>query len=243
VRHYVHIGTGNYHAKTARLYEDFGLFTTDRAIAADVAELFNTLTGAARSPSYRKLITAPDDMRAWFLDQVRRTIDAHEAGEEARIAIKLNSLVDARCIRALYEASQAGVPVDVAVRGICCLRAGVAGVSDNVRAISVVGRFLEHSRVYGFWRGDERRYWIGSADLMPRNLDTRVEALAPIEDPALRDEVEDTLERSLADDTFAWELRSDDRWERRRGDRRSVHRELMERALERAAVDLRKDAS
>jgi polyphosphate kinase len=236
-RHYVHIGTGNYHAKTARLYEDFGLLTTDREIAADVAELFNTLTGAARSPTYRKVVTAPDDMRDWFLDEVRRTIEAHEQGQEARIVIKLNSLVDARCIRALYEASQAGVRVDVNVRGICCLRAGVPGVSENVSVVSVVGRFLEHSRIYGFWRGDEREYWMGSADLMPRNLDTRVELLAPIEDPALRAEVEDTLERCLADDTFAWELGPEDTWERRAGGERSVHRELMERASERASAE------
>jgi polyphosphate kinase len=236
-RHYVHVGTGNYHAKTARLYEDFGLFTTDRAIAADVAELFNTLTGAARSPSYRKIVTAPDDMRDWFLDQVRRTIEAHKAGEEARIILKLNSLVDPRCIRALYEASQAGVRVDLNIRGICCLRAGVPGVSENIRVVSVVGRFLEHSRVYGFWRGGEREYWMGSADLMPRNLDTRVEQLAPIEDPELRGEIEDTLERCLADDTFAWELGPDGDWQRRRGGRRSVHRELMERAAARASVE------
>jgi polyphosphate kinase len=233
-RHYVHIGTGNYHAKTARLYEDFGLFTTDREIAADVAELFNTLTGAARSPTFRKVITAPEEMRPWFLDQVKRTIAAHEAGEETRIALKLNSLVDTRCIRALYEASQAGVPVDINVRGICCLCAGVPGVSENIRVTSVVGRFLEHARLYGFRRGEERRWWMGSADLMPRNLDTRVELLAPIEDPAAREEIEDTLERCLADDTFAWELRPDGGWERRRGGSRSVHRELMERALERS---------
>ncbi|MGH2800061.1 MAG: polyphosphate kinase 1 [Thermoleophilaceae bacterium] len=236
-RHYVHIGTGNYHAKTARLYEDLGLFTTDRQIAADVAELFNALTGAARSPSYRKIVTAPDDMRDWFLDQVRRTIEAHHAGDEARIILKLNSLVDARCIGALYEASQAGVRVDLNMRGICCLRAGVPGVSENIRVVSVVGRFLEHSRLYGFWRGGEREYWMGSADLMPRNLDTRVELLAPIEDQALRSEVEDTLERCLADDTFAWELGPDDTWERRRGRERFAHRELMERAAARASVE------
>jgi polyphosphate kinase len=236
-RHYVHIGTGNYHAKTARLYEDIGLFTTDREIAADVAELFNTLTGAARSPSYRKVVTAPDDMRDWFLDQVRRTIEAHKAGEEARIVLKLNSLVDARCIRALYEASQAGVRVDVNVRGISCLRAGVPGVSENIRVVSVVGRFLEHSRLYGFWRGGERHYWMGSADLMPRNLDTRVELLAPIEESALRSEVEDTLERCLADDTFAWELGPDDTWERRTGRSRAAHSELMERAAARPSAE------
>ena len=236
-RHYVHIGTGNYHAKTARLYEDFGLLTTDREIAADVAELFNTLTGAARSPSYRKIVTAPDDMRDWFLDEVRRTIAAHQAGDEARIILKLNSLVDARCIRALYEASQAGVRVDLNIRGICCLRAGVPGVSENIQVVSVVGRFLEHSRVYGFWRGEEREYWMGSADVMPRNLDTRVELLAPIGDPALRSEIEDTLERCLADDTFAWELGPEGDWERRTGRTRSVHRELTERAAARASAE------
>jgi polyphosphate kinase len=237
VRHYVHIGTGNYHAKTARLYEDFGLFTTDREIAQDVAELFNALTGAARSPDYRKAIVAPDHMRKWFLREVERTIEAHNAGLDTRIVLKMNSLVDSRCIRALYEASQAGVRVEVNVRGICCLRPGVPGVSENIRVISVVGRFLEHSRVYGFRRGDERRYWMGSADLMPRNLDTRVELLAPVTDPAAVEELEDTLERCLADDTFAWELGPDGSWERRAQGTRSVHRELMDRALERASAE------
>jgi polyphosphate kinase len=236
-RHYVHVGTGNYHAKTARLYEDFGLFTTDRELAADVAELFNALTGAARSPEYRKAIVAPDHMRSWYLDQVERTIEAHRQGREARIVLKLNSLVDAQCIRALYRASQAGVPVDINVRGICCLRPDVAGVSENIRVISVVGRFLEHSRVYGFHRGDERFYWMGSGDLMPRNLDTRVELLVPIEDDRARREIEETIELCLADDTFAWELDADDSWERRTGGERSVHRELTERATERASAE------
>jgi polyphosphate kinase len=237
VRHYVHIGTGNYHAKTARLYEDFGLFTTDREIAQDVAELFNALTGAARSHDYRKAIVAPDHMRKWFQREVERTIEAHQAGLDARIVLKMNSLVDARSIRALYEASQAGVRVDVNVRGICCLRPGVPGVSENIRVTSVVGRFLEHSRVYGFQRGDERRYWMGSADLMPRNLDTRVELLAPVTDPALIAELEDTLERCLADNTFQWELGPDDSWRRRTEETRSVQRELMDRALERASAE------
>jgi polyphosphate kinase len=231
------VGTGNYHAKTARLYEDFGLFTTDHDLAADVAELFNALTGAARSPDYRKAVVAPDHMRLWFLEEVKRTIGAHEEGLEARIVLKLNSLVDARCIQALYEASQAGVPVDINVRGICCLRPGVAGVSENIKVVSVVGRFLEHSRVYGFHRGDERLYWMGSGDLMPRNLDTRVELLVPIEDPTAREEIKETIELCLADDTFAWDLRPDDTWERRRGGTRSVHRELMARAAERASAE------
>jgi polyphosphate kinase len=237
VRHYVHIGTGNYHAKTARLYEDFGLFTTDREIAQDVAELFNTLTGVARGPDYRKAIVAPDHMRKWFLREVERTVDAHQAGLDTRIVLKMNSLVDARCIRALYAASQAGVRIDANIRGICCLRAGVPDVSENIRVVSVVGRFLEHSRVYGFQRGDERRYWIGSGDLMPRNLDTRVELLTPVTSAELVAELEDTLERCFADDTFAWELRPDGSWERRTGGTRSAHRELMERALERTSAE------
>jgi polyphosphate kinase len=236
-RHYVHVGTGNYHAKTARLYEDFGLFTCDREIAADVASLFNALTGAARPPGYHKTLVAPGRMRDGLLDEIRRTVEAHEAGLPARIVMKMNSLVDRRCIRALYEASQAGVRVDLNIRGICCLKAGVAGVSENIRAVSVVGRFLEHSRIYAFRRGDERRVYIGSADLMPRNLDSRVELLTPVEDPALREELEDTLERCLADDSFAWDLRTDGGWARRRGGNRSVHRELMERAAARAEPD------
>jgi len=233
VRQYVHVGTGNYHAKTARLYEDYGLFTCDRQIAADVAELFNTLTGAARTPEYRSVVVAPDHMRNWFLEEVARTIEAKRSGQEARIVLKMNSLVDARCIRALYEASQAGVQVDLAVRGICCLLPGVPDISDNITVVSVVGRFLEHSRIYGFRRGDEREYWIGSPDLMPRNLDTRVELLAPVRDEALRAELEDTLERNLADDTFGWELGPDGTWTRRTGMTRGIHNELMERALER----------
>jgi len=236
VRHYVHIGTGNYHAKTARLYEDFGLFTCDRRIAADVAELFNTLTGAARTPDYRRVIVAPDHMRKWFLDEVERTIEAKRAGQDARIVLKMNSLVDARCIRALYEASQAGVRVDLAIRGICCLRPGVPDISDNITVVSVVGRFLEHSRVYSFHRGDEHEYWVGSPDLMPRNLDTRVELLAPVDEASLRAEFEDTLERYLADDTFAWELGPDGDWTRRNGGTRSLHDELAERTLERDRV-------
>jgi polyphosphate kinase len=237
VRHYVHIGTGNYHAKTARLYEDYGLFTSDRQLGADVAELFNSLTGAARSPEYRRAVVAPSHMRDWFLDQVERTIEAKRSGKEARIVLKMNALVDARCIRALYEASAAGVQVDLAVRGISCLRPGVPGVSENISVVSVVGRFLEHSRIYGFHRGGERHYWIGSPDLMPRNLDTRVELLAPVIAEPLLAQLEDTLERYLADDTFGWELGPDGNWTRRTGRTRSVHRELMERALERAAVD------
>ncbi len=234
VRHYVHIGTGNYHAKTARLYEDFGLFTCDPEIAADVADLFNSLTGVARSPSYSKVVVAPEHMRNRLLEEIERTVEAHRAGRDTWIGLKMNSLVDARCIRALYAASQAGVRIDLNIRGICCLRAGVPGVSENINVVSVVGRFLEHSRVYIFHRGEERSCLIGSGDLMPRNLDTRVELLTPVESAELRAELEDTVRRCLADDTFAWELHEDG-WTRRTGNTRSVHEELMERATERAS--------
>jgi polyphosphate kinase len=237
VRHYVHVGTGNYHAKTARLYEDFGLFTTDRGLTADVANLFNTLTGAARPPGYRKILVAPERMRDSLLDEIDKTVRAHHEGKECRIVLKLNSLVDRRIIKALYEASGAGVPIDINVRGICCLKPGVPEVSENIRVVSVVGRFLEHSRVYRFCRGEEDRCYIGSADLMPRNLDTRVELLAPVESDTLRAEVESTLERCLDDDTFAWDLQPDGEWIRREGGSRSVHHELMQRATERTEAD------
>ena len=171
--------------RTARLYTDFGLFTCDEEIGADVADMFNQLTGFARPGGSRQVLLAPAHMRDGIIDEIERTIAAKEAGEDARIAMKMNSLVDKRCIRALYRASQAGVPVELNIRGICCLRPGVEGVSENIRVVSIVGRFLEHSRIYAFRRGDEETIYIGSADLMPRNLDTRVELLAPVRDAAL----------------------------------------------------------
>jgi polyphosphate kinase len=231
VRHYVHVGTGNYHAKTARLYTDFGLFTCDEQIGSDVADMFNFLTGYARPRRYRKVLVAPNFLRDGILAEIERTIDAHSDEHPSRIAMKMNSLVDRECIQALYRASQAGVRVDLNVRGICCLVPGVEGVSENIRVVSVVGRFLEHSRIFAFARnGDDPRVWIGSADLMPRNLDTRVELVAPVEDPALRDDLIDTLDRSLADETDAWDLQPDGFWRRREPqgpDPRSVQRELM----------------
>jgi polyphosphate kinase len=229
VRHYVHIGTGNYHPQTARLYTDVGLFTCDEQLGADVADMFNFLTGYARPKGYRKALIAPTHMRDGMLREIEKTIAAHQEGKEARIALKMNSLVDRRCIRALYRASQAGVPVDLNIRGICCLRPGVPGVSENIRVVSVVGRFLEHSRIFTFIRDGETRVFIGSADLMPRNLDTRVELLAPVEDDEARADLLDVIERSLADDSNAWDLRDDGTWERRTpgAEPRSVQRELM----------------
>jgi polyphosphate kinase len=229
-RHYVHIGTGNYHPQTARLYTDFGLFTSDEQIGADVADMFNFLTGYARPRRYRRVLVAPNFLRDAIVSEIERTVEAHEAGRPARIAMKMNALVDRRCIRALYRASQAGVQVDLNLRSICCLVPGVPGVSDNITVTSIVGRFLEHSRIFAFERNGETTVYIGSPDLMPRNLDTRVELVAPVEDPALRDDLLDTLERCLADDTGSWELGADGVWTRRepRGpEPRSVQRELM----------------
>ncbi len=229
VRNYVHIGTGNYHPTTARLYTDFGLFTVDPEIGADVADMFNFLTGMARPTQTCKVLLAPTGIRDGILKLIDETVEARERGEHARIALKMNSLVDRRCIRALYRASQAGVPVELNVRGICCLRPGVEGISENITVVSVLGRFLEHSRVYAFERGDETTVIIGSADLMPRNLDTRVELLTPVENDAAREDLLDTLERSLATDVWAWDLQPDGTWrERTRGESpRSVQRELM----------------
>jgi polyphosphate kinase len=182
VRHYVMIGTGNFHAKNARLYEDFGLFTTDREIGQEVANLFNTLTGYSHPTRERKVLVAPHSMRGPLIEEIDRVIAAYQAGEPARIAMKMNSLVDQQCIEALYRASQAGVAIDLNVRGICGLLPGVPGVSETINVVSVVGRFLEHSRIYSFHHGNDHMYYIGSDDLMPRNLDTRVELLVPIGD-------------------------------------------------------------
>jgi len=230
IRHYVHIGTGNYHPKTARLYTDFGLFTDDQDVGDDVADMFNFLTGYARPRRYRKVLIAPNHLRDGIIEEIERTVAAQQRGEPTRIRMKMNSLVDQACIRALYAASQAGVPVELNVRGICSLKPGLEGISENIRVVSVVGRFLEHSRIYSFERGDEQSVWIGSADLMPRNLDTRVELVSPVEDGALRDDLFDTLDRSFADDTNSWELDSEGDWTRRTPqgpEPRNVQRELM----------------
>jgi polyphosphate kinase len=242
VRNYVHIGTGNYHSTTARLYTDFGLFTTDEEIGADVADMFNLLTGYGRPLHYRKVLTAPNQLREGLLEEIERTIAAHSPEHPARIAMKMNALVDGRCIRALYRASQAGVRVDLNVRGICCLRPGLPGISENVRVVSVVGRLLEHSRIYAFERNSEHTIYIASADLMPRNLDHRVELAAPIEAPELRAELLDVLERAFADNQNSWELDGVGIWHRRgRGGLnsgehpRSLQLELMELHSERAA--------
>lgn len=239
VRNYVHIGTGNYHPTTARLYTDLGLFTADPAIAGDVSEMFNVLTGYARPSGYRRVLVSPNAMRSSILDLIEATIGAHRDGREARIWMKMNSLVDRSCIEALYEASQAGVEVELNVRGICCLRPGVPGLSENIRVVSVVGRFLEHSRIYAFHRGTERTVLMGSADLMPRNLDSRVELVTPVDDETARDQILDILERSFDDNTNSWLLDSSGSWSRlspEGGEARNVQSELMEQHLGLAAA-------
>jgi polyphosphate kinase len=189
IRRYVHMGTGNYNTVTAGIYSDMSLFTADPEIGADASDLFNALTGYARSSSYRRLIVAPEGMRGQLLARIEREIERHKERGGGHIVFKMNALVDRECIEALYKASQAGVRVDLQVRGVCCLRPGVAGLSENVRVTQLVGRFLEHVRIYSFWNGGEEEVLLGSADLMPRNLDRRVEILYPILDPGLRESV------------------------------------------------------
>jgi polyphosphate kinase len=232
VRNYVHIGTGNYHSTTARLYTDLGIFTCNEQVGADVSDLFNVLTGYARPDAYRRVLVSPDTMRPGILEQIEKTVEAHLEGHETRISLKLNSLVDQKCIKALYAASQAGVEIEINVRGICCLRPGVPGVSDNIRVISIVGRFLEHSRIYAFRRRDESTVLIGSADLMPRNLDSRVELVTPLLDETARDQALDVLERCFADNMNSWVLDSSGNWSRlspEGGEKRDVQMELRER--------------
>ena len=212
IRRYCHIGTGNYNPKTARLYEDMGVLTADPTIGADLTDLFNSLTGYSRQTSYRSLLVAPYGVRRGIVQRIEDEIDAHGAGDErARVRIKLNSLVDEQVIDALYRASQAGVPVDVVVRGICALRPGHEGLSENIRVRSILGRFLEHSRVFHFGAADE--YWIGSADMMHRNLDRRVEVLLRVADPALAGKLGDVLDSCLDPATRCWTLHANGSWE------------------------------
>jgi polyphosphate kinase len=211
IRRYVHIGTGNYNSSTASQYEDIGLLSTDPDLGADLAELFNFLTGYGRDRKYRKLLVTPSGPRS-FRKAVIGMIREEAKHNHGRIVFKLNSLVDPDVIDALYAASQKGVEIDLIVRGICCLRPGVPGLSETIRVRSVVGRYLEHSRIFRFGTGHRRRTFIGSADLMQRNLDRRVEAITPVEDPDLQDRLDEVLRTDLADDVLAWSLGPDGAW-------------------------------
>lgn len=215
IRRYVHLGTGNYNSRTARLYTDVGLFTCNPSLGADVSDLFNSLTGFSRQRLYRKLVVAPVNMRDRILELVEREAGHARAGRPAAIVAKMNALVDPAVIHALYRAARDGVSIDLIVRGICCLRPGVAGVSDRIHVRSIVGRFLEHSRIWSFANGRDPELFIGSADWMPRNFERRVEAVTPVEDPVSRQRLGRVLATLLRDDTQAWELGADGRWTRR----------------------------
>ncbi|HEY9615509.1 MAG TPA: polyphosphate kinase 1 [Microcoleaceae cyanobacterium] len=216
IRRYVHIGTGNYNPKTARLYTDLGLLSCREDLGADLTDLFNHLTGYSRQRSYRKLLVAPVSLRDRMLALIHRETENAKAGASGRIVAKMNALVDQQIIVALYEASQAGVQVDLIVRGMCCLRPGIPGISENIRVMSIVGRFLEHSRIFYFYNQGQEEILIGSADWMPRNLNRRVEAIVPIEDPALAKDLQEILAIMLSDNRQAWDLQADGRYIQRR---------------------------
>jgi len=209
IRRYVHIGTGNYNPKTARIYTDLGLFSCAEALGADLTELFNYLTGYSRQRTYRKLLIAPVNLRDRMTELIERETAHARAGRPAKITAKMNALVDPDIIQRLYEASQAGVQIELVVRGICCLRPGIPGVSENIRVVSVVGRHLEHSRIFYFFNDGSEAVYIGSADWMPRNLDRRVEAVTPVEDPDLVADLKDLLAIMLSDNRHAWDLQPD----------------------------------
>jgi polyphosphate kinase len=214
LRRYVHIGTGNYNSKTARGYVDLGLLTADPELGADMTELFNLLTGHSRQTRYRKLLVAPTTLRSGLVELIDQERRRHEERGDGRILLKLNAIVDPQMIGALYRASQAGVPIDIIVRGMCAVRPGVDGWSETIRVRSIVGRFLEHSRIFVFGSGDRERFYIGSADVMERNLDRRVEALAPVTDSEGMAKLRRMVEVMLADDRRAWLLGAEDRWTR-----------------------------
>jgi polyphosphate kinase len=232
IRRYVHIGTGNYNAKTSRLYTDIGLFTVRPEIGADLTDLFNYLTGYSRQSAYRKLLVAPVNAREQFTSLIKQEITNAQEGLTGRIVAKMNSLVDPATIAQLYEASQAGVKIDLIVRGMCCLKPGIEGLSENIRVVSIIGRFLEHSRIYYFFNGGNEQVLIGSADWMTRNLDRRVEAIVPVEDPDIAKDLHEILGIMLADNRQSWELQSNGSYLQRQapvgGEIISTHKIMME---------------
>jgi polyphosphate kinase len=230
IQNYVHVGTGNYNPSTAHGYEDVSLLTSDPDIGADVTELFNLLTGYSRQHRYRKLLVAPSSLRTGIMQLIER-----EAKPGGRIAIKVNNLIDPDIIDGLYAASQAGAEIDLIVRSMCSLRPGVPGLSERIRVRSIVGRFLEHSRIFRFGGGSQPDWYLGSSDMMQRNLDRRVEAVAPVTDPKLCGRLAEIFEIGLADDVLAWELGSDGTWQRVPTERGlNSHKRFQELALERA---------
>jgi polyphosphate kinase len=223
IRRYVHIGTGNYNAKTSKLYTDVGLFSCRSELGADLTDLFNYLTGYSQQRAYRKLLVSPVNTRESFERLIQQEIDVIQAGGIGRIVVKMNALVDPKTIANLYRAAQAGVSIDLIIRGMCCLRPGVPGVSENIRVISIIGRFLEHSRIYYFHNGGDEKLFIGSADWMTRNLDRRVEVITPIEDPEISKDLQEILGIMLADNRQAWDMQSNGGYIQRRP--RNIHDE------------------
>jgi polyphosphate kinase len=211
LRRYAHVGTGNYNPNTARVYEDLGLLTSDQELGRDVSHLFNYLTGYSRRISYHTLIVAPHGMRERIIEMIEREVRL-PAEQPRRIIMKMNGLADEELIDALYRASRSGVDIDLIVRGICMLQPGVPGLSENIRVRSILGRFLEHSRIYWFANGGQPEVYMGSADMMHRNLDNRVEALVNVTEPELRDRLFGILDLSLTDNQSAWMLRADGTW-------------------------------
>jgi len=237
LRRYVHIGTGNYHATTARIYEDVGLFTADPDITADVADLFNFVTGFGRPRKFRKILIAPFHLRKRLVDHIREVAEAAAAGKHARIRIKVNNLTDPAVAEELYKASEAGAEIDLIVRAICTVRPGVEGLSERIRVRSVLGRFLEHSRLFCFEADEKQTYLLGSADLMPRNLDHRIEVVVPVDDARVQAELDTIFKALLADNTNAWELRADGAWERvrpKKSERKRPAQGIFMRRRERA---------
>ena len=234
IRRYVHIGTGNYNAKTSKLYTDVGLFSCRPELGADLTDLFNYLTGYSQQRAYRKLLVSPVNARESFDRLIHQEIEHVRSGKTGRIVAKMNALVDPKIIASLYRASQAGVSIDLIIRGMCCLRPGVPGVSENIRVISIIGRFLEHSRIYYFNNGGEGNVFIGSADWMTRNLDRRVEVITPIEEPDISKDLQEILGIMLADNRQAWDMQSDGSYIQRRhqagAEEESTQRVLMEMA-------------
>jgi polyphosphate kinase len=243
LRRYVHLGTGNYHALTARVYEDFGLFTRDEEIAADVADLFNYITGFGRPQRFRKLLVAPFDLRTRLMDEIRAVGDAAAVGKPARVRIKVNALTDEPIIEELYEASQKGAEIEIVARSICSLRPRAEGLSENITVRSVLGRFLEHSRLFIFQAGKKTSYWIGSPDLMPRNLDNRLEVVAPVEDPVLQQRLARTFDRLMGANANAWELGSDGTWTRLRPKKDERHEDAQEALMRRVRRTYRRSAA
>jgi polyphosphate kinase len=215
LRHYSHVGTGNYNPKTSRLYEDFGLFTVDNEVGRDLTRLFNELSGYAIEKKFKRLLVAPLHLRKGLIRLIDKERRNAEAGKPARVRIKVNSMVDEQIIDALYRASQAGVPIDVWVRGICSLKPGVPGLSENITVRSILGRYLEHSRIFAFENDGNPQVYIGSADMMHRNLDRRVEALVRVVAPDEIDELSHLFDLAMSDGTSSWHLQGDGEWVRR----------------------------